>query len=205
MVLALVGRGPLGSQTLAQYDQSRIVGPNADRWLPVNRAQLRQLAEDRILDAACLLAGGRWAGAYYLAGYSVECGLKACIMAHVEAIGAIFQDRKFSEKCWTHDLEDLLKLANLGPTLETDAAANAALFANWAVAKDWKRAATSRRHSRTRKPCTMPSLTTQTGCSHGYGYAGRGSDRRRREARRGTAATQLRRDGGLLAQGQRGR
>src|SRR5689334_10545399 len=79
----------------------------------VNRAQLRQLAEDRILDAERLLAAGRWGGAYYLAGYAVECGLKACIMVYVEAIGAIFQDRKFSEKCWTHDLEDLLNLANL--------------------------------------------------------------------------------------------
>jgi hypothetical protein len=113
----------------------------------VNRAQLRQLAEDRILDAACLLAGGRWAGAYYLAGYAVECGLKACIMAHVEAIGAIFQDRKFSEKCWTHDLEELLKLANLKPTLDADAAANAVLAANWAVAKDWRE--TSRYEQRT--------------------------------------------------------
>jgi hypothetical protein len=104
----------------------------------VNRAQLRQLAEDRILDAACLLAGGRWAGAYYLAGYAAECGLKACIMAHVEATGAIFQDRKFSEKCWTHDLETLLELANLRAALDADAAANPALFTNWGLAKGWK-------------------------------------------------------------------
>lgn len=104
----------------------------------MNRAQLRQLSEDRILDAKLLLDGSRWSGAYYLAGYAVECGLKACIMVHVEAIGAIFQDRKYSEKCWTHDLEDLLALANLKPNLDADAAANAALFANWGVAKDWK-------------------------------------------------------------------
>jgi HEPN domain-containing protein len=104
----------------------------------VNRAQLRQLAEDRILDAERLLTGGRWAGAYYLAGYAVECGLKACIMVHVDASGAIFQDRKFSEKCWIHDLEGLLALANLTSTLDTDAAANSALAANWTTAKDWK-------------------------------------------------------------------
>ena len=104
----------------------------------MNRAQLRQLAEDRILDATCLLAGGRWTGAYYLAGYAVECGLKACIMAHVEAAGAIFQDKKFSEKCWTHDLEELLKLANLKSTLDAEAASNAALFANWTVARAWR-------------------------------------------------------------------
>jgi HEPN domain-containing protein len=104
----------------------------------VNRAQLRQLAEDRILDAERLLGGGRWGGAYYLAGYAVECGLKACIMVHAEATGVIFQDKKYSEKCWTHDLEDLLALANLKPTLDADVAANAALSANWAVVKDWK-------------------------------------------------------------------
>ena len=104
----------------------------------MNRLQLRQLAEDRILDAERLLTGGRWAGAYYLAGYAVECGLKACIMVHVEATGAIFQDKKFSEKCWIHDLKDLLALANLKPALDADAAANPALYANWAVAEEWK-------------------------------------------------------------------
>ena len=104
----------------------------------MNRAQLRQMAETQILDAECLLAGGRWAGAYYVAGYAVECGLKACIMAHVEASGAVFQDKKFSEKCWTHDLEELLRLANLKPALDADAAVSAALSGNWAVAKDWR-------------------------------------------------------------------
>jgi HEPN domain-containing protein len=102
----------------------------------VNRTQLRQLAEDRILDAELLLAGGRWAGAYYMAGYAVECGLKACIMAHVEANGAIFQDKKFSEKCWTHDFEDLIDLANLEQILDADTAANA----NWIKAYDWNEA-----------------------------------------------------------------
>jgi hypothetical protein len=50
----------------------------------------------------------------------------------------IFQDRRYSEKCWTHDFEDLLMLANLNPILGTDVAANAGLYANWTMAKDWK-------------------------------------------------------------------
>jgi HEPN domain-containing protein len=103
----------------------------------VNRAQLRQLAEDRILDAERLLTGGRWGGAYYLAGYAVECGLKACIMVHIETSGAIFLDRKFAEKCWTHDLEDLLALANLTQVLAADVVANRALAANWTIANIW--------------------------------------------------------------------
>lgn len=72
-----------------------------------------------------------------MAGYSVECGLKACIMAYVEATGAIFQDKTFAAKCWTHDVEVLLGLANLEPVLAADCAVNAALFANWATVKVW--------------------------------------------------------------------
>jgi hypothetical protein len=104
----------------------------------VNRAELRQLAEDRIEDARILLAAGRWPGAYYLAGYALECGLKACIMARVEKTGVIFQDKKFSEKCYIHDPEKLVELADLKPDLDAATIANSALSRNWGVAKDWK-------------------------------------------------------------------
>ncbi len=114
----------------------------------VNRAELQQLAEDRILDAQTLLAATRWTGAYYLAGYAVECGLKACVMVYVQNTGAIFQDRKFGEKCWTHDLEALVGLANLQAALGADMAANAALALNWGVAAGWQE--TSRYQQKTR-------------------------------------------------------
>ncbi len=104
----------------------------------MNRIELRQLAEDRILDAAALLAAGRWSGAYYPAGYAVECGLKACVMAYVESSGVIFQDKKYAEKCWTHDLEALVQLADLRPRLDQDLAVNAALAANWAEVQNWE-------------------------------------------------------------------
>jgi hypothetical protein len=98
---------------------------------------LQQLAEDRILDAAALLAAGRWAGAYYLAGYAVECGLKACVMAYVERTGVIFEDKKYGEKCWTHDFVALVKLAVLEDALEADTRANRILAGNWKDVKDW--------------------------------------------------------------------
>jgi hypothetical protein len=50
----------------------------------VNRAELRKLAEDRVLDAEAPLKESRWSGAYYLAGYAVECGLKACVKSWSE-------------------------------------------------------------------------------------------------------------------------
>src|SRR5438132_10633595 len=171
----------------------------------MNRAQLRQLAEDRILDAAALVAAGRWSGAYYLASYAVECGLKACIMAHVEAVGAIFQDKKYSEKCWTHDLEALLALANLKPALDADTALNAALFANWSVAKDWKETSRYEQRTQPEAQALYDAINSKpTGCSHGSGITGRGPDRRRADARRGTGAARVPRHGRLLAQGQRG-
>jgi len=52
----------------------------------LNRPQLHQLAEDRVLDAKALLDAGRWSGAYYLAGYAIECGLKACVLAYVNGV-----------------------------------------------------------------------------------------------------------------------
>ncbi len=103
----------------------------------MNRAELRRLAEDRVLDAGALLKASRWSGAYYLAGYAVECGLKACVLAYVERSGVIFQDKKFVEKCWTHDLEMLIKAADLEVTCGLDISANSNLGANWLIVRDW--------------------------------------------------------------------
>ncbi|HEX4592245.1 MAG TPA: hypothetical protein VH120_20085 [Gemmataceae bacterium] len=103
----------------------------------MNRGELQQLAEDRAEDAQILLAAGRWSGAYYLAGYAVECGLKACVLVHIERTGVIFEDKKYAERCWTHDLEDLVTLAGLQQSMAVDGTTNANLADNWQVAKDW--------------------------------------------------------------------
>ncbi len=105
----------------------------------MSRAEFRQLAEDRILDAAALLApvAQRWSAHYYLAGYSVECGLKSCVLAYVERTGVIFKDKKFLENCWTHDLEKLVKFAGLATEFGQARAANPVLDGYWGVVKDW--------------------------------------------------------------------
>jgi len=106
----------------------------------MNRSDLQKLAEDRLLDAAALLAAGRWAGAYYLAGYAVECGLKSCILSRVGDTGVIFDEsqKKFSERCLTHDVEELVKLADLERVRGLDVSANPNLGASWQTVKDWK-------------------------------------------------------------------
>ena len=79
----------------------------------MNRAEAKKFADAWIVSAAALLDAGRWHAAYYLAGYAVECGLKACILSYIDSSGIIFQDKKFAEKCFTHDIEALVKAANL--------------------------------------------------------------------------------------------
>lgn len=103
----------------------------------MNRAELRQLSTQRIEEAQALLTAKHWPGAYYLTGYALECALKACVLAYVERTGIIFEDKKYAEKCWTHDIEELVRLAFL--TVERDKAAgtNPILGQNWLTAKDW--------------------------------------------------------------------
>lgn len=101
----------------------------------MDRAEWQQLADRWAEDARALLAAHRWSAAYYAAGYAVECGLKACVLARVAAApGVLFEDRRFSDRCWTHNLRDLLKLAGL----EADeAAAAAGCRRNWAIVLRW--------------------------------------------------------------------
>ena len=103
----------------------------------MNRFELQQLAEDRIADATALLAAARWAGAYYLSGYAVECGLKACI-ARLTNQDDFPRDRKFVEECYTHNLEKLLKAAGLRPILDADTLTNHVFSGNWSIVKDWQ-------------------------------------------------------------------
>ena len=55
--------------------------------------------------------------------------------------GVIFTDRKFSERCFTHSLEDLLKVAALDPFFGMSTSADPVLDKNWEVVKDWNETA----------------------------------------------------------------
>jgi hypothetical protein len=103
----------------------------------VNRTEARQFADAWVLDAKTLLDASRWHAAYYLVGYAVECGLKACVLAHIDNTGIIFQDKKYAEKWFTHDIEVLVKAANLEVARGVDIQANPALGVNWQIVKDW--------------------------------------------------------------------
>lgn len=82
----------------------------------MNRKQLQALAKTRLKDAKALIGRKRWAAAYYLTGYVVECGLKSCVLKHLDITGLLFRDRTYLKKladCWTHDFLTLVNLAGL--------------------------------------------------------------------------------------------
>ncbi len=102
----------------------------------MNRADLQQLSELRINEAKTLLDAGSYPGAYYLAGYAVECALKACIAKKTNQHD--FPDKALVNSSYTHDLEKLLGVAGLAEAFEQDQKANPNLEAKWSYVKDWR-------------------------------------------------------------------
>jgi len=101
----------------------------------MNRYDLRELARQRVREARQLLRARAPSGAYYLAGYAVECGLKACIARRTQRYE--FPSRHTVNESHTHDLEKLLRLAGLERALAQDTRTRAALGLNWETVKDW--------------------------------------------------------------------
>ena len=58
-----------------------------------------------------MLSLGLHDGAYYLAGYAVECALKACIAKETKRHE--FPDKRRVDASYTHTLRDLVKVARL--------------------------------------------------------------------------------------------
>lgn len=99
------------------------------------RAEFQQLAVMRLDEAKVLLAAGKWAGAYYLAGYAVECALKACIARLMRAED--FPDKNFAAKCYTHNLKELLVHSGLKAPMDAAATGDAILSGNWGIVIQW--------------------------------------------------------------------
>jgi hypothetical protein len=102
----------------------------------LTRSDLQQLADARLREARVLLAAGEHSGAYYLAGYAVECSLKACICRQYP--GESFPSKARARgNIYIHDLDLLIHEAELTAAFiaETDADSD---FANyWNVAALW--------------------------------------------------------------------
>lgn len=101
----------------------------------MNRTDLQRIAVAHLDAAKSLLQAGHWGSAYYLAGYSVECGLKACIARQFREHD--FPDKKTVNDSYTHELPKLVKVAGLDQQLRAAQDSSDDFKVNWAMVKDW--------------------------------------------------------------------
>lgn len=97
--------------------------------------QLKLLSQSRLEEAELLLAHSMFSGSFYLAGYSVELSLKACLAKMIEANS--IPSRQFIMDLHTHDFLKLVGLAGLRGALKKEQEADEAFHANWAIAAQW--------------------------------------------------------------------
>ena len=83
----------------------------------MNRTDLQLLADVRVADAEALLEAKRWAAAYYLLGYAVECALKACVARQFRQDEV--PDRTVVNNFYSHRLDQLLGISGTKAALES--------------------------------------------------------------------------------------
>jgi hypothetical protein len=103
----------------------------------MNRTDLQLLAVARVADAETLLREARWAGAYYLLGYAIECGLKACAARqfHQDEI----PDKTVVNDFYTHRLDKLLAISG-AKVAQAKANADPNFQISWNTVRDWNEA-----------------------------------------------------------------
>lgn len=111
----------------------------------MNRDDLKELARIRLKDARTLLENGNYEGAYYICGYVVEFGLKACIAKQMRQYD--FPDRKFVNRIYTHDLEELVGLAGLKIELDQEKESDKGFETNWIIVTKWSEESRYRRYN----------------------------------------------------------
>jgi HEPN domain len=103
--------------------------------MEISKADLELLSDLRVEEAILLLNNGKYSGAYYLAGYSVELAIKARIASNFR--NGFIPDKTLVNKLHTHNLSELIKLAGLEEKLNTENKVNGEFAGNWGVVKDW--------------------------------------------------------------------
>jgi hypothetical protein len=99
------------------------------------RNDLRAHAQAKLDDATILFQNGRPSNAYYLAGYAVEIGLKACIAAQISA--ETIPDKSLINNILKHSFPVLIGLAGLATQLKEQQDKDPDFAANWAIVSEW--------------------------------------------------------------------
>jgi HEPN domain-containing protein len=101
----------------------------------VNRKDFQSLSSARLREAQVLFRSRHYNGAFYLAGYVVECALKAYIAKQTRRYD--FPDKKTVTDSYTHDLSRLTVVAKLEAAFLQRSSQDKLFEANWNLIKTW--------------------------------------------------------------------
>ena len=101
----------------------------------MKKADFEELSGVRLEEALALLDDGHWDGACYLAGYAVECALKACICKRSGEYD--FPPKDTNKTHYTHNLVELIQTAGLKNALAMQSGLDADFAQNWITVRDW--------------------------------------------------------------------
>jgi hypothetical protein len=93
------------------------------------------LSRTRLAEARTLLDAGLPNGVYYLAGYAVECALKACIARATQRHD--FPDKRSVDASHTHNLKDLVIATKLESARLEEANKNPVFRNHWDLVRQW--------------------------------------------------------------------
>jgi len=111
----------------------------------MDRKDLRALSRVRLSEARALLKAGLPDGAYYLAGYAVECALKACIAKETRRYE--FPEKKRVDASYTHNLKELVRVAELRDELQAAVETDPLFRRYWRLVQLWSEQSRYGRHS----------------------------------------------------------
>jgi hypothetical protein len=93
------------------------------------------MADIRVREAQVLVRARQFSGAYYLAGYALECALKACIAKQSRRYD--FPEKKVVIESWTHDLRKLALIAKIEEARVQRASEDDIFRRNWEIVTSW--------------------------------------------------------------------
>ena len=96
-----------------------------------------------------------------MAGYAVECALKACIAKRTQEHD--FPDKKLVNDSHTHNLKELLRLAELKTELDSVLDANPEMRSNLETVQDWSETARYQRKTVLDTIALLTAIETQKG------------------------------------------
>jgi HEPN domain-containing protein len=102
----------------------------------MNRRDFQVLAEVRIREALVLLENQCYQGAYYLAGYAVECALKACKAKNTDQYD-FPPDRNTVNRIYSHNFNWLLQEAELEEAHEIETSTDSQFAVNCHQVIEW--------------------------------------------------------------------